>query len=179
MQLIKLLPDYYESNATMILLQGILSEVTELLDNDLSAMILDCFVSTASSLLSRYEEIYGLSVDASQSDVLRKERIAAKLTGAGTSTKEMIRQTAASYAYGKIEILEDNENYIFRIRFADERGIPKNMDNLKLTIEEIKPAHLAVEYVYTYNTWADIQNAKMMWSEASGYTWEGIRTVNV
>ena len=51
------------------------------------------------------------------------------------------------------------------------------MSDLKLTIEEIKPAHLAVTYEYVYNTWADV--SKLTWAQAAEYTWEEIRTVNL
>ena len=48
---------------------------------------------------------------------------------------------------------------------------------LELTIEEIKPAHLMVEYEYIYNTWENV--GKLTWNEASAYTWEEIRTVKL
>lgn len=179
MRLIKLLPDYYENNETMVLLQEILSQFTDRLDHELITVIQNCFISTASALLSRYERIYGLVIDTEQTDMFRRERIIAKLAGVGTSTKTMIEQTAASYSNGEIEITEDNEHYTFTVRFVGEHGIPANMKSLKLTMEEIKPAHLAVEYVYTYNTWEDIAYAKKTWSQMETYTWDRIRTVNL
>lgn len=179
MRLIDLLPDYYEKNETMVLLQEILSQITEQLELNLDEVIQNCFVSTAKESLARYERIYGLETDLSQSDVFRRERIAARLAGVGTSTKKMIEQTVASYSNGEIEVAEDNEHYTFTVRFVGEHGIPANIENLKLTMEEIKPAHLAVEYVYTYNTWGDIAYVKKTWSQAEAYTWDKIRTVNL
>ena len=89
----------------------------------------------------------------------------------------MIRSVAANYSNGEVEIIEDNENYKFVVRFVGQLGIPGNMDNLKLTIEEIKPAHLVVEYEYIYNTWSDV--SRLTWGQAVSYTWEEIRTVNL
>ena len=177
MQLIKLLPDYYEKNVTMKTLQDLLSGVTEDLEIGLSNTILECFASTASSMLTRYEQLLGLDVDITQSDTYRRERIIAKMSGSGTSTKEMIRSVAASYSNGEVEITEDNANYKFVVRFVGQLGIPGNMDNLKLTIEEIKPAHLVVEYEYIYNTWSDV--SRLTWGQAASYTWEEIRTVKL
>ena len=51
------------------------------------------------------------------------------------------------------------------------------MADLKLTIEEIKPAHLVVEYEYIYNTWENVE--VLTWEQAVAYTWEEIRTVNL
>lgn len=177
MQLIKLLPDYYEKNVTMKTLQDLLSSVTDDLEIGLSNTIRECFAATARRMLTRYEQLLGLDVDVTQSDTYRRERIIAKMAGSGTSTKEMIRSVAANYSNGEVEIIEDNANYKFVVRFVGQLGVPGNMDNLKLTIEEIKPAHLVVEYEYIYNTWSDVSG--LTWEQASSYTWEEIRTVNL
>lgn len=177
MELIKLLPDYYEKNVTMQTLQGLLSEVTDDLEKGLSSTISECFASTASGLLSRYEQLLGLEVDVSKSDSFRRERIRAKISGVGTTTKEMVKNAASSYSNGEVEVIEDTSHYRFVIRFVGMLGIPGNMADLKLTIEEIKPAHLAVEYEYIYNTWNNV--SALTWDQAAAYTWEGIRTVNI
>ena len=76
----------------------------------------------------------------------------AKLSGTGTTTKAMIADTASRYSNGEVEIIEDSPNNKFTVRFVGTIGMPGNMEDLKKTIEEIKPAHLAVEYEYVYNT---------------------------
>lgn len=177
MELIKLLPDYYDKNVTMQTLQSILSAVSGKLEESLSRTISECFVETASGLLSRYEQLFGLEVDISKSDTFRRERIMAKISGAGTTTKSMIIDVASRYSNGAVEVLEDNANSRFTIKFIGTLGIPGNMVDLKLTIEEIKPAHLAVTYEYVYNTWADV--SRLTWAQEAEYTWEGIRTVNL
>lgn len=177
MDLIKLLPDYYEKNVTMRTLQSVISQASAELEGGLSSTIQECFASTASRMLSRYEQILGLKVDASKSDAFRRERIFAKISGSGTTTKDMIIGVASRYSNGSVEVIEDNANSQFTIKFVGTRGIPGNMSNLKLTIEEIKPAHLAVTYEYVYNTWTDA--SKLTWAQAAEYTWEEIRTVNL
>ena len=164
MELIKLLPDYYDKNVTMQTLQTLLSEVTDDLENGLSSTISECFASTASGLLSRYEQLLGLEVDVSKPDDFRRERIRAKISGVGTTTKEMVKNVAGSYSNGEVEVIEDAANYRFVIRFVGTLGIPGNVADLKLTIEEIKPAHLAVEYEYIYNTWGDV--SALTWKQA-------------
>lgn len=154
MELIKLLPDYYAKNETMILLQSILSGIVGRLEAGLEQTVLECSASTASGLLSRYERIYGIKTDVSKSDSFRIEQIKAKLSGSGTTTKEMIRLVASSFSNGEVEVIEDNANSRFVIKFVGTVGIPKNMDGLTVAIEEIKPAHLAFEYEYVYNTYA-------------------------
>ena len=178
MELINLLPEsVYESNETMKFLQNLLSAEVNKLDDTLSNTILECFAITATRLLSRYEQMLGLTVKSEKSDVFRRERICAKISGARTTTKEMIVDVASRYSNGDVEVIEDNENYAFTIKFVGVHGIPGNMADLKLTIEEIKPAHLSVLYEYTYATWSDV--SRLTWDDAASYTWKELRTVIV
>lgn len=175
MRLIDLLPDYYEKNVTMNTLQEILSGITDDLETGLSSTINECFIFTASQMLGRYEQLLGLEVDVSKSDKFRRERIYAKISGTGTTTREMLIDVASRYSNGEVEVIEDNANSTVTIKFVGTFGIPGNIADLKLTIEEIKPAHLAVVYEYTYATWNDV--AALTWGEAAAYTWDEIRTV--
>ncbi len=178
MRLINLLPEtVYEKNETMKLLQDLLSAETEKLEEGLSSTITECFMATASRCLTRYEQILGLAVDVSKSDTYRRERISAKISGAGTTTKAMLIDTASRYSNGAVEVIEDAAGSKITIKFVGTVGIPGNMADLKLTIEEIKPAHLAVEYEYIFNTWNNC--AVLTWEQAAAYTWEEIRMVSV
>ena len=173
MDLMRLLPPVYEKNDTMKELQGILSSRINALAADFDKTINQCFVSTATDLLSRYEKIYGLSVGVTKSNQFRRERIKARAKGVGTVTKKMLEEVAASYSNGEVEVIESYEDYSFIVKFVGVKGIPANMADLTLTIEEIKPAHLAFSFEYTYNTWNDISH--MTWNEASVYTWNQLR----
>ncbi len=158
MNLMELLPPYYSENVTMQQLQNIIGTEINKVADGLNKTISECFVNTVSDLLSRYEKIYGLEVDVSKNDEFRRERLRAKIRGTGTVTKQMIKDVAASYSNGEVEVIEDNENYRFVIKFVGTIGIPENMADLKLTIEEIKPAHLAYTFEYTYRTHGELKN---------------------
>ena len=171
------LPEFYENNITMKELQGILSQIITKFDDGRNEVLDNCFISTASELLSRYEKIFGLSIDISKNDEFRRERLKAKVRGNGTTTKQLIEQVASSFSNGEVEIIEDNEIYTFYVKFIGTLGVPGNIADLKLTIEEIKPAHLDFDFIYTYNTWDNI--GKLTWEQAKAYTWEQIRTVRI
>ena len=79
MELIKLLPDYYQDNETMATLQSVLSEETDKLDAELKITVNQCFPQLATILLSRWETILGIKTDGSLSDTSRQEQILAKL----------------------------------------------------------------------------------------------------
>lgn len=167
------LPDYYIGNQTMESLQGIISNKINKLAKSLEETVDQCFIDTATYLLSRYEKVYGLDVDVTKSDEFRRERIRAKVRGTGTVTKQMIAQVARSYSNGEVAVIENNANCSFVVKFIGTKGIPANMADLTLTIEEIKPAHLSFTFEYTYNTWNDILH--MTWEEAGSFTWDQLR----
>lgn len=154
MELMDLLPEYYRGNQTMEELQAILSKDMNMLANNYNQTVNQCFINTATTLLSRYERIYGIKVDISKSEEFRRERIRAKVRGTGTVTKKMMEEVAKSYSNGEVEVIEDNTNNKFIIKFIGTKGMPPNMADLTLTIEEIKPAHLAFGFEYVYNTHA-------------------------
>jgi uncharacterized protein YmfQ (DUF2313 family) len=155
-------------------LQSILSaDINNLADN-FGETIDQCFVDTATSLLNRYEKIYGLKVDVSKSDEFRRERIKAKIRGIGTTTKQMIIDTAAAYSNGEVEVIENAAGNSFIIKFVGTKGIPANMGDLVLTIDEIKPAHLSYTFEYTYRRWIDISSR--LWGDVADKTWYQLAT---
>ena len=178
MDLMNLLPPVYENNNTMKELQEILSDKINVLTSNFDETIDQCFVSTATNLLSRYEKIYGLSVDVTKSNQFRRERIKARAKGVGTVTKKMLEDVAASYSNGEVEIIENFEDYSFIVKFVGVRGIPANMTDLTLTIEEIKPAHLAYTFEFTYITWAEFDGYNKSWDawDALNLTWDEFET---
>lgn len=178
MGLIDLLPEYYRGNKTMEELQSILGSKINNIASRLNETVDQCFINTATDLLSRYEEIYGIQVDVSKSDEFRRERIRAKIRGTGTVTKQMIVDTARSYSNGEVEVIELPQEYKFIVKFTGVKGVPPNMADLTLTIEEIKPAHLTYVFEYTYLTWDEFERYNNVWDEWDllGLTWNEFET---
>ena len=158
MELSSVLPEYYDDNVTMQELQRILSEVTENLETVLKRTTNDTFWSKASGneMLSRYEKMFGLSPDADKSDRYRRERIAARVSGAGTTTASLIQHIAESYTNAAVELQENFSVYTVIARFVGTSGIPGNISDIKASIEEAIPAHLKVLYEYIFNTYGSV-----------------------
>jgi uncharacterized protein YmfQ (DUF2313 family) len=169
-----LLPPAYENNVTMAELQGLLTDRVSTLIADLSGTVDECFLETASKLLSRYEKVCGVDVDVSKSDTFRREILKAKIRGIGTVTKQLLMETAASYSNGDVEVIENPAHYSLVVKFTGTLGIPPNLDGLKAAVEEIKPAHLAFSFLYTYMTWAAFESYAHTWADwdALGLTWD-------
>lgn len=177
MELIKLLPDYYESNETMKMLQGILSEQTDTSNAEMDGVINQCFLDSATSALTRYETMLGIIPDVSKSDRYRRERLKAKMSGAGTTTKSLIENISKSYTGAEVDVVETPGQYTITIRFIGTIGIPGNIADIKTSIEEAIPAHLQIKYEYVYNTYGSV--ATFTHAELAEYTHYEIRNGRV
>lgn len=175
MSLIDLLPDYYKNSAEVINIQESFEHWTTYLNLARDDLLLQLNVNTATWGLALWEKYLGLSTDVSKSNEFRRERIRAKIRGIGTVTKQMIVDVASSYSNGEVEVIEDNASYSFKIKFIGTKGIPGNMADLSVTINEIKPAHLAFTFEYTYNTWSAVMGN--LWGDVTEMTWYELSTI--
>lgn len=174
MSLLELLPENYQNSAQVVEIQnafGAQAETVKAAKDDLFSQL---FVDTATWGLTAWEKALGINTDVTKPYDFRRERIKAKLRGTGTTTRSMIKQTAVAYSNGEVEVIEDTTNYNIVIKFVGTKGIPQNIDDLTLTINEIKPSHLSFTYEYTYNTWEMISDAT--WETLYSKTWEAART---
>lgn len=153
-QLMKHLPNYYQTSQVM-------TNITNADDIELQTfkekavdVANQFFVDTATYTLERWENDLGIPIDTSKPDDYRRSVIKSKLRGSGTVTVKLIDNVAESFTNGECDIIENNSNYSFTVKFTGTLGIPPNYADFQKAIEDIKPAHLAVEYVFTYNTHA-------------------------
>lgn len=173
MDLINLLPDYYQKNETMNTIQEVISEKTDDLDMRLSNTIDQNFVNSSTTALERYEKIFGITPDAEKSNRYRRERIQSKLVSAETTTKSLMEHISESFTNAEVEVIEHFSEYTITIRFIGTSGIPGNIGDIKDTIEEIVPAHLQVLYEYIFNTYGSV--GTFTHQDLSAYTHEQIR----
>lgn len=127
-----------------------------------------CFIGTATWSLDLWEEQYGIETNLNLSYEERREIVRAKIRGQGMCTIEMLKNVCKSFNGGTVKIIENTASYTFTIQFVDTKGIPKNIEKLKAVINEIKPAHLLVNYQFKYNTVGYIKDFTV--GEISKYT---------
>ena len=116
---------------------------------------------------------FGSRVDPAKPTQWRREQILAKIRGTGTVTKEMIKNTAEAFSGGEVDVIEYPEEYRFVVKFIGVRGIPPNMAGFIEALEQIKPAHLAYDFEYTYVTWGMLSS--QTWSEIGTMTWDELK----
>lgn len=167
------LPSFYHNIKEMKELQTALGyEVGKAVYNSQDALD-QCFINTATWGLDRWEKMLGIAIDKSKSYKARREIILAKLRGSGTTTKEMIKSTAAAFSGGEVDVIEYPNEYRFVVQFIGIKGIPPNMAGLINAIEEIKPAHLAYGFKYTYTVWNMVSD--LTWDGAEQKAWDELK----
>ena len=171
--LMLILPWFYNGNITMKELQNTVSKELRKLYYHLEDLINQLFIDTATWGLSIYEKEMGMITNQSLSYEERRELIKAKLWGRGTTTKQMIKETAEAFSGGEVDVIEYPEESKFIVKFIGVKGIPRNMQGFIDMLETIKPAHLAYEFKYTYTVWDFIKH--LTWNDASGMTWDDLR----
>lgn len=173
------LPAYYRKSKVMnALFRSIESEYARL-ENEVKLTENQFFVILADKNIQNHEQDVGVSPDDTADLETRRGRVLSKLRGTGTVTKTMMKNVAASFVNGDIEITEYPSRYMFSVAFTSKQGIPYNLQDIKDMIEEIKPAHLAVEYIFTYRLWEDVKNDLQNWTMVKPYTWEELLTFHV
>ena len=132
------------------------------------------FISTATWGLYKWEQFAGLPISENLDNETRRGNILAALRSRATSTKERIKLIAQSYSNGECQVVEKNEDYIFYIKFSGEKGIPKRLDELKKSIDNVKPAHLAYEFIFSFLIWDEFDNYNKTWDQwdALNLTWD-------
>ena len=173
------MPGYYRKSKVMNdLVQSIENEF-ERLKTETALTENQFFVILSDRNIKNHEEDVGLVPDASADIETRRGRVLSKLRGTGTVTKTMMKNVAASFVNGDIEIIEYPSEYCFAVKFTSKTGVPYNIADIQAMIEEIKPAHLAVEYIFTYRLWQDILDEIQIWTAAKNYSWEWMLTFEV
>lgn len=174
LEMLGYLPGYYGGSRIMRSLidtQGMeLDQFRVALDGILNQF----YVATATWGLERWERELGIAVDPAKPVEQRRSVILSKMRGIGSVTTSLLQSVAEAYDGGSVEVTADPGQYRFIVKFVDTLGVPPNLADLKAVIEEIKPAHLAVEYVFTYFLYSDLAGSGKTYGDLTGYTYNEI-----
>jgi len=172
-------PDYYENSKVMQNIDNANSSELNTFNDKVTTVYNNLYVDTADSeTLARIEKIFNLTVAPQDNINYRRSRIYSRLRGQGTFTVAFLQNVAESFENSEVDIIENNSNYTFTVKFVGQKGIPPNLDDLKDVIEELKPAHLAVDYVFMYLIWSEFDSYNNTWSKCDSLnlTWDEFTT---
>ncbi|MEG0261167.1 MAG: putative phage tail protein [Lysinibacillus sp.] len=146
------------------------------IDNNMDAVLDQLFLETATWGLARWEKIFGITPDESKPLEQRRSLVKSKIRGAGVTTTQLVKEVAESWYNGEIDVIEGLG--IIGIKFKSRLGVPPNLKDLEKALREIMPAHLVIEYLFTFLVWNMIDAANKTWGEidALSMTWDEFET---
>ena len=106
----------------------------------------------------------------------RRRAIAALLRiGGGSFTPAAVNDTVAGCGIRAV-VEETGTPMTVQVSFPYNRGEPDDFDALRWRIEQILPCHLAVNYVFIYVTWEELEAIFPTWAaaEAAVSNWREI-----
>jgi len=87
----------------------------------------------------------------------------------GKSDLALLQNICDSWRNGSVDV--DFENGTIQITFIGIGGIPTDLVSLQDAIDKAKPAHLLVDYIFTFLTWNML--------ESYGWTWDDLESQNL
>ena len=113
-------------------------------------------------------------MDESKPLVDRRAAVRDKMTAAGNTTAEMVRQLAMAMTGYEARVVVNSADYSFSLEFLGESNTLADIDvsQVRNMVEQIKPAHL--RFIISGLTWADVESVLLTWQwfEDNPTTWE-------
>lgn len=156
--LFQYLPNYYQDIREFQTLIGTENEEVEQLSVTIDEVLEQFYVDTATWGLANWERICGIPVDESKPVEQRRSVVKSKLRGIGTVTVALIKNVAESWYNGEVEVTEQPSLYTVKIKFVSKLGVPSNLADIQNALREIIPAHLAINFEFSYLLIKDVHN---------------------
>jgi len=166
------LPRYYDDfKDVMVAIQAEANEFTRI-QAKLRELLDQFYVESATFGLDRWETLVGIEHIPQRSEISRQHFIEAKLRGAGTTTLAILNDIVnAFYGFETTELPSENA---VNFKLVSRRGIPKNLEDIQVAVNDVIPAHIEPRYEFTYLPWSELESSGMRWSDAGNYTREAL-----
>ena len=147
-------------------LSGVMADMAKELFLSVCVLPREFSAATAGTVgLSEWERLCGLTPKAGASLEDRRAAVMARLRANGTANAALIESMARVMTGYGAKVTEKFSEYIISLRFFGEPSgfIWLNVEQLRQTVELLKPAHL--EFIIEPVTWADIHAAGLTWAQ--------------
>ena len=171
--MIERLPQYYRNSKTV---KDVYSAVQKLLDKinaDIEREDLRLFIATTDDFTLHNKDVGLTEIQAD--DETKRARVIARIRGSGVLTKTELRELISVYEKAGCSITEHFPEYTAAVLFDGEKGKPNNFNEIVEAVEEVKPAHIKIEYEFIKNSWLDAREKLGTWDNASALTWDEIQ----
>ncbi|OAB46534.1 putative phage tail protein [Paenibacillus antarcticus] len=154
----KHLPDYYDEIVEIDTLTATEGIEFDRLYSDIETLLNESYPETSTISLDRYERDLQIPIEPIKPVDQRRSVIISKRRGSGKVSGSMIKNVAQAYDGGTVDVGVDVPHYTIVITFIDSLGIPPNLDDLKQALEDIKPAHMRLNYKFRFLLIGEIHN---------------------
>ena len=167
--MIEKLPYYYRKSRVVEELYMAVQKILDKISADISDEDLSLFITTTTDF-TLHEKDVGLSPIAADNET-KRARVIARIQGNSVLTKSALYELIDIYDKTGCTITEDFANYTVTIAFTGRKGKPYNFNEIQSAVDEVKPAHIKIEYAFEKNTWNDIRLKLNTWGNAASLTW--------
>lgn len=117
-----------------------------------------------------------LNFTSTMTDAEKISSIKSKMRSTGKASEELIKRICDSWNNGSVNV--DFVDGQIQLEFIDIGGIPSDLNSLEERIEEVKPAHLAINYIFKWLTWSMWDSWNINWDEFDGLnlSWDELET---
>ena len=167
--MIEKLPYYYRKSRVVEELYTAVQKILDKISADISSEDLSLFITTTTDF-TLHEKDVGLSPIAADNET-KRARVIARIQGNSVLTKSALYELIDIYDKTGCTITEDFANYTVTVLFNGRKGKPYNFTEIQSAVDEVKPAHIQIEYAFEKNTWNDLRLKLNTWGNAASLTW--------
>ncbi|RTE05483.1 YmfQ family protein [Paenibacillus whitsoniae] len=166
-------PLYSADSTTGSLLDSGADEL-EAFEDDIADVLNQMFVNTATWGLTNWEGFFGIVTDMDKPIEQRRSVVKSKIRGSGTVTVDLMKNVAEAYANGTVDVTQNTAEYTVHVKFVSIHGVPANLADIEAALRDIVPAHLAIDFTFTYMTWGALDAKALTWGalDTANYTWD-------
>ena len=166
------LPHYYRKSQVVEDLYKVVQQALNELKDDINTVDLRMFI-TSTDEFERHERDVGLTPIISDNET-KRSRVLARLQGSNLLTISELKSLINIYDKTGCTVIEDFSSYTVTIIFDGRTGKPYNLEQIQAAVEEVKAAHIKINYAFIKNTWGDVRRKLGTWGNAKSRTWGDI-----
>ncbi|GGI44375.1 hypothetical protein GCM10008018_06790 [Paenibacillus marchantiophytorum] len=173
-RMLNALPSLYEDVYEMRVLMETDGQEMDLMTSKIKEVLDQSTIDLATWGLDYWECFLGIKTESGKPLDQRRSVIKSKIRGTGTVTLSLLKRVAEAYDNGQVDVTEESSNYKVIIKFVSTHGVPANLADIEKALLDIMPAHLVIEFVFSYLSWGAFDTHRFTWGSLSAmnYTWD-------
>jgi hypothetical protein len=173
-------PWYYQNSRIFEAIQAAQGDEYDSLYNKIQDLRKQYRISTATWGLKYWESICNIPVNEEDSYDIRRSRVLARWRSIGNFSAALVQNICNGYLNGASTVTVNIPGLIINIVFTSNEGIPPNLNDLKMAIDDVVHAHINVGYIFKFHIWEAIDQASISWAnqDVLNQTWDNFDSIS-